>query len=543
MNPILREIARLRQRVVRVEVSRALLDAGTVGVLLAGAALLVVQVVRRPFLVGAVAGGALLLLSVVIGIVRGARNGRRTDIFLAKWLDLENKLEDRFASSYEFQSANDQNKFSQACVQSTLNLLAERNSPLALPALPVGGGWWRPMAAMGLVVAGMVVFQLARPTSATSLDARRRLRVPKTATQAAQAAADRLTAINNPQLAQAANLVKNTLNKLDAGSATKAEALQNLTEAEQTVKAVQQALLGNDIQLPELNSLPPGPIQDLVKSLNRKDLDGAIGALQKVAANAGAGALSSAETAALAEVLRQLEQVVAKQNPGLTGTIDRAVAALDKGKPGEAQDALSAVSKDLPKAKPQFDAGKAVREMIAQIDQMKKIAANNGVPPPPAGAPDDPTAVAAKAGQPPGAGGKPGPLGKTDGPKGDAGGPTQAVDGTDDIAPEALADAIRTGVTGGVGSAQGQDIRIKGQVVDPAQGPLQHVAGNYQGKTLKQLVSTNEGGTPADKAELKRLVATYSEVVQQRLVREEIPAAYAAPVRRYFDQVRLQAER
>jgi hypothetical protein len=69
------------------------------------------------------------------------------------------------------------------------------------------------------------------------------------------------------------------------------------------------------------------------------------------------------------------------------------------------------------------------------------------------------------------------------------------------------------------------------------------VAGNYQGKTLKQLVSTSEGGNAADKSELRKLVATYAEVVQQRLAREEIPAAYAAPVRRYFEQVRLQSER
>src|SRR5437868_4744090 len=114
MNPILREIARLRQRVARVEVSRSLLDTATVGVLLAGAALLVVQLVRRPTLLGLVAGGALFVLAIVIGVVRGLRNGRRTDIFLAKWLDLENKLEDRFASSYDFQTSNDQNKFSQA---------------------------------------------------------------------------------------------------------------------------------------------------------------------------------------------------------------------------------------------------------------------------------------------------------------------------------------------------------------------------------------------------------------------------------------------
>src|SRR5438128_2489065 len=118
MNPILREIGRLRQRVVRVEISRSLLDTLTVGTLLAGAAVLVSLLLRRPAVVGLAAGGALLLLSLVIGMVLGGRRGRRSDIFLAKWLDLENQLEDRFASAYEFQASNDQNHFSQACVRS-----------------------------------------------------------------------------------------------------------------------------------------------------------------------------------------------------------------------------------------------------------------------------------------------------------------------------------------------------------------------------------------------------------------------------------------
>ena len=68
------------------------------------------------------------------------------------------------------------------------------------------------------------------------------------------------------------------------------------------------------------------------------------------------------------------------------------------------------------------------------------------------------------------------------------------------------------------------------------------MAGQWKGKTLRELVFTGSADDK-DKAELKKMVARYVEVAQDRMRREEIPVAYGPAVRRYFDQVRLQSEK
>jgi hypothetical protein len=433
------------------------------------------------------AGVAFLGLMAFVAALRA----RRSTLYFAKWIDVESKLEDRLASSVEWDGLATRDEFQQRCIDQLAVEVAARKRPLVLPATRPRGLGQMGVALLFVVVAAAV--SLHEPTPELEPDATQKVKLPEKVAVAAKETAQKLTAEVTPlediQLAQMASDLSVLVQRLDAGALDRERSLAELERLRQKASRVAEP------RTSLASSAGGGSVGALARALASGDADAAKSAIDQVTSQLNAGTIPEAEVGQLKSLLGALAQLAETANaPDSASLLREASSRLAENDLPGAGKRLAAAKTALPAlARPL--AVSAAAERMAEVAQALERSLGPGLA-------EGEVVTALKT------------------PR------TGAA-----AAPSLIAGQTSLTGTNGAGERSTAE-HVNSAPPKPAAGDRQlQLAGVWNGRVLRDLF-TDTGAAPSDEA--RRLLVEHERVAEERFLRDEIPGQYADAVRAYF---------
>jgi hypothetical protein len=470
------------------ELRRWLIPGAPLALLFLGGALLSPWVRYFAVYMGLVA--APLLLGAVLTATVRSRHSRG---YLAKWIDLENQLEDRLASAVEWDALPQLDGFQQRCVETLATELASRR--LELPRTRPRNLLFTLTAAMVLTAA--LAFSLGRRAPEREADATEKVKlaapVAAGAGEAVKALGEQVASLEDVQLAQLASDLSVLVQKLDAGSLDRERSLAELERLRREATQLGATRAGGA----SLDTSGSGALGPLARALASGDLKSAEAALDRVSGQLAAGSLADEEVARLRTLVGALASVAESASAPDGAALLRKVAdKLGDADPAASAQQLAAAKGLLPSLMKHLSAAGAA-ERAAQVS----AALERSLGP---DAPEREVVASLKAPHGPAAAGAGQPL-----PSG------------------------QTSLLGQNGAGDGvvAEPRSAPPHTPSDQGSELRPAGVWNGRVLRELF-TDSGSAPSD--EVRRLLVEHERVAEQRFERDEIPGQYTDAVRAYF---------
>jgi hypothetical protein len=484
-----RPIARLRRRTL---LSGALNGVGKVALPAMFAVLLYLSLCRLSpwarFLAPVSAAGLVSVL--ILAPILGAVFAWRSALYLAKWIDKTSGLEDRLASTVEWERLATRDPFQERCIDQFRLELGAGHWRLILPRTRPP----RVLVTIGacLTMAGVIGFYLWQPMTALDREARQLVTLPKAVTVSAKNDLSNLRAeahaLADPELERMATDLSTLITNLDGGKIDRETTLSTLDRLRKEAKAVQ-----GRVRAFADTSGPTGPLGALARALMSGDTEGGAQALGQLSRAVMAGELNVEDVQQLRSALTALGDLANGVDAAFAKNLHSAEHALAAGKFAEAGQLLAGAQAQFGALRPILAAQVAATKAQQTVSMLEH-------------ATQDPSSVAHKTNE----ADKETSLGSSGNPL--------------------LGDNEARGIQRATRYTDADLAEV------PQTGPRLPVPAAISGKVLRELFES--ASKNATNQEIQQVVVAHRRVVEDRFRRDEIPEEYQAAVRAYFASLR-----
>jgi hypothetical protein len=445
--------------------------------------------------------GALIAIMLLGAIVVGALRARRSEIYFAKWIDLESNLSDRLASAVEWSYLAELDRFQLRCVEQLILALNGGQLKLMIPR-PRSSRQSLTFAAC-LVLGAVGVIYWRQPAPSLERDARQKIKlaqpVLELAAKGTEAIKTSTDALHDEELAQMTTDLTSLVRDMDRGVLDRESSLGKFEQLRRQLASSQRKLAA----LRDLPSRIGGRVGRLAQALvsgNPTELKRATAELE---AALGAGAVSDEELAQLEPVLAAMAALASEaRDDELTGQLRDAARAARQGNGSAAAQALARAGDRLGAINRSLMMFATTRQISQMLDVLERGVREGTTASAQAAAGDANRAPGDRGGprSPAGAGSSPGTLSAGSGGIAAGEGPGEHNPGTPPTE-----------------GAAGEDLKIQG---------------TWNGAVVRQLFQAP--GTTGASDEARRLLAEHERVAEDRFRHDDVPMEYQDAVRAYF---------